>query len=105
MTGAPKRRAREIIAELEPFPRGVFTGALGWFGYNGESRFNIAIRTAVAEAGRLQFHVGAGILAESSPEAEWQETLDKARGLLLAAERLGPDTGMRFGGSSSVAGR
>jgi aminodeoxychorismate synthase component I len=88
VTGAPKRRAREIIAELEPFPRGVFTGAIGWFGYNGESQFNIAIRTAVAAAGQLQFHVGAGILADSSPEAEWQETLDKAQGLLLAADRL-----------------
>jgi para-aminobenzoate synthetase component 1 len=90
VTGAPKRRAREIIAELEPFPRGVFTGALGWFGYNGESQFNIAIRTAVAAAGQLQFHVGAGILADSSPEAEWQETLDKAQGLLLAADRIAP---------------
>ncbi len=88
ITGAPKRRAREIIAELEPVPRGLYTGALGWFGFNGESQFSIAIRTAVAESGRLHFHVGAGIVADSVPEKEWQETLDKAAGILLAAQRM-----------------
>lgn len=85
ITGAPKRRAREIIAELEPVPRGLYTGALGWLGFNGESHFSIAIRTAVFEAGRAHFHVGAGIVADSQPEQEWQETLDKAAGLLRAA--------------------
>jgi aminodeoxychorismate synthase component I len=89
ITGAPKKRAREIIAELEPEPRGIYTGAMGWFGFNGESQFNIAIRTVVVEAGRAHFHVGAGIVADSIPEKEWQETLDKAAGILLAAERLG----------------
>jgi aminodeoxychorismate synthase component I len=89
ITGAPKRRAREIIAELEPAPRGLYTGALGWFGFNGESQFNIAIRTVVAERDRAHFHVGAGIVADSVAEQEWQETLDKAAGILLAAERLG----------------
>ena len=88
ITGAPKKRAREIIAELEPVPRGLYTGALGWFGFNGESQFSIAIRTAVVEGGEAHFHVGSGIVADSSPEAEWQETLDKAAGILLAAERL-----------------
>ena len=88
ITGAPKKRAREIIAELEPCPRGLYTGALGWFGFNGESQFSIAIRTVVVEGGEAHFHVGAGIVADSSPEAEWQETLDKAAGILLAAERL-----------------
>jgi aminodeoxychorismate synthase component I len=87
ITGAPKKRAREIIAELEPEPRGVYTGAIGWFGFNGESQFNVAIRTMVAERGCLHFHVGAGIVAESAPEREWQETLDKAAGMFLAAER------------------
>lgn len=87
ITGAPKKRSREIIAELEPEARGVYTGAIGWFGYNGESQFNIAIRTLVADPGCLHFHVGAGIVAESEPEREWQETLDKAGGMLLAAER------------------
>lgn len=89
ITGAPKKRAREIIAELEPEPRGIYTGAMGWFGFNGESQFNIAIRTVVVENGQAHFHVGAGIVADSVPEKEWQETLDKAAGILLAAERCG----------------
>jgi aminodeoxychorismate synthase component I len=88
ITGAPKKRAREIIAELEPTPRGVYTGALGWFGFNEESQFNIAIRTVVTEQGRAHFHVGAGIVADSRPEQEWQETLDKAAGILRAAASL-----------------
>lgn len=91
ITGAPKKRAREIIAELEPEPRGLYTGAIGWLGFNGESQFSIAIRTAVIENREAHFHVGAGIVADSLPEAEWQETLDKAAGLLLAASRLGLD--------------
>lgn len=117
ITGAPKKRAREIIAELEDGPRGLYTGAVGWLGFNGESRFNIVIRTVVIErdpAGSpirsaegtsrrkhgdnqpsaisnavAHFHVGAGIVADSIPEKEWQETLDKAAGMLLAAERVG----------------
>lgn len=89
ITGAPKKRAREIISELEPFSRGLYTGALGWFGAGGESVFNIAIRTVVAEGGRASFGVGAGIVADSVPEREWQETWDKAAGILLAAERFG----------------
>jgi para-aminobenzoate synthetase component I len=93
ITGAPKKRAREIIAELEPVRRGLYTGAIGWFGFNGESQFNIAIRTAVAEPGRVHFHVGAGIVADSIAEMEWQETLDKAAGILAAAERLGSQRG------------
>ena len=87
ITGTPKKRAREIIAELEPEPRGLYTGAIGWFGFNGESQFSIAIRTAIVERGLAHFHVGAGIVADSIPEREWQETLDKAAGILLAAER------------------
>jgi aminodeoxychorismate synthase component I len=85
ITGAPKKRAREIIAELEPTPRGLYTGALGWFGFNGESQFNIAIRTMVLEDGQAHFHAGAGIVADSIPEREWDETLAKASGLLAAA--------------------
>lgn len=87
ITGAPKKRAREIIAELERFPRGLYTGAIGWLGFNAESRFSIAIRTVILENGVASFHVGAGIVADSTPEHEWQETLDKAAGILLAAER------------------
>lgn len=85
ISGAPKKRAMEIIAELEPTPRGIYTGAIGMFGFNGETRLNIAIRTIAAEEGRASFHVGAGIVADSIPEREWQETLDKASGLLAAA--------------------
>lgn len=92
ITGAPKKRAREIIAELEPAPRGLYTGAIGFFGFNGESRFSIAIRTAIVEKNRrvrcAHFHVGAGIVADSIPEMEYEETLHKAAGILLAAKRL-----------------
>jgi len=88
ITGAPKRRAREIITELESTPRGLYTGAAGWFGAGGESVFNILIRTVVVENGCAHFHVGAGVVADSVPEAEWQETWDKASGILLAAERI-----------------
>ena len=89
ISGAPKKRALEIIRELEPYPRGIYTGAIGYFGYNGESQFSIAIRTAVFEKGLATFHVGAGIVADSIPENEWQETHDKAAGLLLAARTPG----------------
>ncbi len=91
ITGAPKKRARQIIAELEGQPRGLYTGAIGWLGFNGESRFNIVIRTVIIEGDRAHFHVGAGIVADSEPEREWQETLDKAAGILLAAERAAGD--------------
>ena len=86
ITGAPKKRAREIIEELESIPRGIYTGAIGCFGFNGESRFNIAIRTAVLEKEELHFHVGAGIVADSVPEKEWEETLHKAAGIFQACE-------------------
>jgi len=89
ITGAPKRRAREIIAELEGYQRGLYTGALGWFGSGGESVFNIAIRTVVLEGNKARFSVGAGVVADSIPLREWQETWDKAAGILLAAEWIG----------------
>jgi anthranilate/para-aminobenzoate synthase component I len=86
ITGAPKKRAREIIRELEAGPRGLYTGVIGCFGFNGESRFNIAIRTLVAENGILHFNAGAGIVADSIPEKEWEETLHKAAGILQACD-------------------
>ena len=86
ISGAPKKRALEIIRELEPTPRGLFTGAIGYFGYNGESQFNIAIRTLVIREGIAEFHVGAGITADSDPEKEWEETLHKAAGILKASK-------------------
>jgi anthranilate/para-aminobenzoate synthase component I len=88
ITGAPKKRAREVIDEIEPVPRGLYTGAIGWFGEGGESSFNIAIRTIIQEGETLHFHVGAGIVADSVPAQEWRETWDKAAGMLLAAQRV-----------------
>jgi len=89
ISGAPKVRAMEIIRELEPVPRGAYTGAIGYFGFNGESQFNIAIRTAAFDSRRATFHAGAGIVADSVPEKEWEETLQKAAGLILASQRIG----------------
>jgi para-aminobenzoate synthetase component 1 len=87
ISGAPKKRALEIIRELEPRPRHLYTGAIGYIGANGESQFNIAIRTAIVEADHhAHFHVGAGIVADSDPQREYQETLDKAAGILRAAQ-------------------
>lgn len=86
ISGAPKKRALEIIHELEPHSRGLYTGAIGYVGFNGESQFNIAIRTAVAERDTLHFQVGAGIVADSVPAMEYEETLHKAAGLLRASE-------------------
>ncbi len=88
ITGAPKFRAMEIIDELEPVSRGPYTGALGYIGFNHESQLSIVIRTAVTHNGQAYFHAGAGIVADSDPEAEYQETLAKARGFL---ECLGAD--------------
>ena len=85
ITGAPKQRAREIIRELEPCPRGLYTGAIGFLGANGESHFSIAIRTVTLENGTATFHTGAGIVADSVPALEWEETLHKAAGILAAA--------------------
>ncbi len=84
ITGAPKKRALEIIHELESHPRGLYTGAIGGFGFDGESRWNIAIRTAVQKGDQLHFHAGSGIVADSDPAQEWEETLHKAAGLLAA---------------------
>ncbi len=84
ITGAPKIRAMEIIDELEPVTRGPYTGALGYLGFNRESQLAIAIRTAVCRDGTAYFHAGAGIVADSIPEAEYDETLAKAAGFLAA---------------------
>lgn len=89
ITGAPKKRAREIIRELEGNRRGAYTGAIGYFGLNGESQFNIAIRTAVLAGEELEFWAGAGIVADSVAAAEYEETLHKAAGMFRAAEIWG----------------
>lgn len=84
ITGAPKKRAREIIAELEPAPRGIYTGALGFFRADGRAVFNIAIRTLVVRDGTATYGVGAGLVADSDPVLEYEETLHKAAGLVAA---------------------
>jgi anthranilate/para-aminobenzoate synthase component I len=84
ITGAPKFRAMEIIDELEPIARGPYCGCLGYLGFNRESQLSISIRTAIHKDSMAYFHVGAGIVADSSPEAEYEETLAKAAGFLRA---------------------
>ncbi|HEV2694169.1 MAG TPA: aminodeoxychorismate synthase component I [Verrucomicrobiae bacterium] len=84
ITGAPKFRAMEIIDELEPISRGPYCGCLGYLGFNRESQLSITIRTAVCKDGLAHFNVGAGIVADSNAAAEYEETLDKARGFLAA---------------------
>jgi para-aminobenzoate synthetase component 1 len=84
ITGAPKIRAMEIIDELEPVTRGPYTGCLGYLGFNRESQLSILIRTALCLGGQAYFHAGAGIVADSSPEAEYEETLAKAAGYRAA---------------------
>jgi anthranilate/para-aminobenzoate synthase component I len=84
ISGAPKKRALEIIAELETHPRGLYTGAIGYFGFDGTSQWNIAIRTALQRGDEISFHAGSGIVADSIPDREWEETLHKASGILRA---------------------
>ena len=84
VTGAPKIRAMEIIDEIEPVQRGVYCGAIGYIGFDGSMQLSIPIRTMVKKAERVYLQVGGGIVADSDPDAEFQETLDKARGGLEA---------------------
>ena len=79
ITGAPKRRAMEIIDELEQSPRGLYTGATGWLGANGDLDLAVAIRTATVAGGELALSVGGGIVIDSDADAEWDETEVKAR--------------------------
>ena len=87
ITGAPKIRAMELIDELEPTNRGVYTGSIGYFGFDGTMDLNIAIRTCILKQERAYFHVGGGIVADSAPEAEYQETLDKAGSWIAALDK------------------
>jgi para-aminobenzoate synthetase component I len=84
ITGAPKLRAMEVIAELEPSRRGVYCGSIGYWSLSGDLDTNIAIRTALVQDGRIYFSAGGGIVADSDPEQEYRETLDKARALIDA---------------------
>jgi anthranilate synthase component 1 len=86
VSGAPKVRAMQIIDEVEPHRRGPYAGAVGYFDFNGNMDTCIALRTIVVQGGTAYVQAGAGIVADSVPAAEWQETLNKARGLLTAIE-------------------
>jgi len=88
LTGAPKVRAMEIIDELEPVRRGIYGGAAGYLSYGGEMDVAIAIRTGIVKDGMLYVQAAAGIVADSDPEKEWQETEAKARAVLRAAEQV-----------------
>lgn len=85
ITGVPKVRAMEAIEELELRRRGFYTGSAGWLGFDGNADLNIVIRTLLCRGGEAHLPVGAGIVADSRPEREWEETLHKARALLAAA--------------------
>ena len=84
VSGAPKIRALEIIRELEPIKRNVYAGAIGYLGWHGDADTAIAIRTAVIEDGKLHVQAGAGIVHDSDPEREWEETMNKGRALFRA---------------------
>ena len=84
ITGAPKVRSMEIIDELEPTRRSIYTGSIGYFGFNGDLDLNIAIRTFLVKDGKAYFQVGGAVVYDSDPEAEYQETLDKGKALVDA---------------------
>ena len=90
ITGAPKVRAMEIIDELEPTKRSVYTGSIGYLSFNGDLDINIVIRTFLIKEGRAYFQVGGGIIYDSDSEAEYMETLDKAKALIQALQ-LAPE--------------
>ena len=82
MTGAPKIRAITLCGALEEAERGVYSGAIGWLGGDGSAELSVVIRTLIAKGNRFEFQVGGGIVADSTPEEEWKETIDKSMGLL-----------------------
>ena len=103
LTGAPKIRAMEIINELEPVKRGVYSGAVGYIGWNGNMDTAIAIRTAVIKAGKLHVQAGGGIVADSVPATEWEETLNKRRALFRAVAMV--EAGQRAADSKVSGGQ
>jgi para-aminobenzoate synthetase component 1 len=88
ITGCPKIRAMEIIEELEPSRRSVYTGSLGYLSFSGAMDLNILIRTILKKDNKLYFSVGGGIVADSKPEDEYQETLVKAKAMMEAINAL-----------------
>ncbi len=93
VTGAPKQRAMEIIEQLEPHRRGIYCGAIGYVGYDGNMDTNIAIRTLVHSGNEIRCWAGGGLVADSECDAEYQETLDKARGMLELIQQFGGKLG------------
>ena len=93
ITGAPKIRAMEIIDELEPVTRGIYTGSIGYLGFNSVSDLNIAIRTIVIQHDKAYLHAGGGIVADSEEQSEYEESLVKASKLIEAVKRACGDTG------------
>ncbi len=86
VSGCPKIRAMQLIKKLEPVPRGIYTGALGYMNFNGDMALNVLIRSVVIKGKKASFHVGSGIVADSLPQAEYEETLVKARALKESLE-------------------
>ena len=96
ITGAPKIRAMEILREIEPAPRGFYTGSLLWFGDDGSMDSSILIRSVVMSHGSLGVGAGGGIVADSQAEAEWRESNDKARAI-LGVLGFAPEEALRMG--------
>jgi len=88
VSGAPKVRAMQIIAELEPIKRGIYSGAVGYLSWNGNMDTAIAIRTAVIKDKQLHIQAGAGIVYDSVPQSEWDETMNKARAIVAAVAEV-----------------
>ena len=89
LSGAPKIRAMEIIDEVEPVKRNIYGGAVGYLGWNNNMDMAIAIRTAVVKDNVLHVQAGGGVVADSDPQMEWEETMNKSRAIIRAAESLG----------------
>jgi anthranilate synthase component 1 len=87
VSGSPKVRAMQVIAELDQSKRNVYAGAVGYFGFDGNSDSCIALRTAVLKDGKAYVQTGAGVVADSTPEYEYQETINKAMGVMAAIQR------------------
>ena len=88
ITGAPKIRSMEIIDETEPTARGVYTGSIGFIGIDGSTCLNIAIRTIIIKGRKAFAQTGGGIVADSNPDAEWEETITKARALVAGIKSV-----------------
>ena len=92
MTGAPKIEAMKILDRLEPVRRGIYSGGIGYLDYAGAMDLNMVIRSFIIEEGVVSYHAGGGVVADSSPAAEYQESLDKVVALQSALGNLKQDT-------------